>query len=109
MTALSGSYWGRSDSLSGRRRNQRTQRESVPTAAAQPPTPMASARSNYVLGCRMAEVVQEGRVRKGSRKSAPARWLPPLFRILFLVAAVFVVWFTPPHLKRSTAAAMVIP
>jgi membrane fusion protein (multidrug efflux system) len=105
MTALSGSYWGRSDSLSGRRRNQRTQRESVPTAAAQPPTPMASAMSNYVLGCRMAEVVQEGRVRKVSRKGTPARWLPPLFRILFLVAAVWFVWFTSANWNRWTGAA----
>src|SRR6266481_3003858 len=66
---------------------------------------MASARSNYVLGCRMAEVVQEGRVRKVSRKGAPARWLPPLFRILFLVAAVWFVWFTSANWNRWTGAA----
>src|SRR6266403_2912315 len=66
---------------------------------------MASARSNYVLGCRMAEVVQEGRVREVSRKGTRARWLPPSLRILFLVAAVWFVWFTSANWNRWTGAA----
>jgi membrane fusion protein (multidrug efflux system) len=53
----------------------------------------------------MAEVVQEGRVREVSRKGTPARWLPPLFRILFLVAAVWFVWFTAANWNRWTGAA----
>jgi membrane fusion protein, multidrug efflux system len=53
----------------------------------------------------MAEVVQEGRVRKVSRKGTPARWLPPLFRILFLVTAVWFVWFAAANWNRWTGAA----
>src|SRR5258708_17541127 len=53
----------------------------------------------------MAEAVQEGRVRKVSRKGTPARWLPPSLRILFLAAAVWFVWFTAANWNRWTGAA----
>jgi membrane fusion protein (multidrug efflux system) len=52
----------------------------------------------------MTETVEEGDVSEVHRKSEGRRWLAPLSRVLFLAAAVWLVWYIAAHWNRWTGA-----
>jgi hypothetical protein len=52
----------------------------------------------------MTETVEEGGVSEVPRKSEGRRWLALLSRVLFLAAAVLLVWYIAAHWNRWTGA-----
>ena len=52
----------------------------------------------------MTETVEEGGVSEVPRKGEGRRWLAPLSRVLFLAAAVLLVWYIAAHWNRWTGA-----
>ncbi len=104
---LSLGLWDRWLFLSSRRRRQSDSARVCPRRKgrlARSPAPLASASSSCASGCRMTETAEEGGVSEVPRKSEGRRWLAPLSRVLFLAAAVLLVWYIAAHWNRWTGA-----